>query len=76
MGDEMRSVHSFVRQRTFLVSLALALGLLAVNRYGWNHCSSTRLWRLDAETLRVAMDYGRPAKRWGAGRCDDLTMRK
>ncbi len=59
MGDEVRSVHSLSGGESFLVSLALALGLASL--------SSQRLkveslfidegfGSLDADTLRVAMD--------------------
>ena len=59
MCDEVRTVHSLSGGESFLVSLALALGLSSL--------SSNRMWveslfidegfgSLDAETLRVAMD--------------------
>ena len=59
MCDEVRTVHSLSGGESFLVSLALALGLSSL--------SSTRMrverlfidegfGSLDAETLRVAMD--------------------
>src|SRR5450830_334237 len=59
MGDDMRSVHSLSGGETFLVSLALALGLASLSS---NRVRVESLFidegfgSLDAETLRVAMD--------------------
>jgi exonuclease SbcC len=59
MGDEMRSVHSLSGGESFLVSLALALGLASLSS---NRVRVESLFidegfgSLDAETLRVAMD--------------------
>lgn len=58
MGDEMRSVHSLSGGESFLVSLALALGLASLSS---NRVRVESLFidegfgSLDAETLRVAM---------------------
>lgn len=59
MGDEHRSVHSLSGGESFLVSLALALGLasLASNRVRVESLFIDEgFGSLDAETLRVAMD--------------------
>jgi exonuclease SbcC len=59
MGGEMRSVHSLSGGESFLVSLALALGLASLSS---NRVRVESLFidegfgSLDAETLRVAMD--------------------
>lgn len=59
MGDEHRSVHSLSGGESFLVSLALALGLASLSS---NRVRVESLFidegfgSLDAETLRVAMD--------------------
>lgn len=59
MGDELRSVHSLSGGESFLVSLALALGLASLSS---NRVRVESLFidegfgSLDAETLRVAMD--------------------
>jgi exonuclease SbcC len=59
MGDEARSVHSLSGGESFLVSLALALGLASLSS---NRVRVESLFidegfgSLDAETLRVAMD--------------------
>jgi exonuclease SbcC len=59
MGDEMRSVHSLSGGESFLVSLALALGLASLSS---NRVRVESLFidegfgSLDADTLRVAMD--------------------
>lgn len=59
MGDEMRSVHSLSGGESFLVSLALALGLASLSS---NRVQVESLFidegfgSLDADTLRVAMD--------------------
>jgi len=59
MGDEMRSVHSLSGGESFLVSLALALGLASLSS---NRVKVESLFidegfgSLDADTLRVAMD--------------------
>lgn len=59
MGDEIRSVHSLSGGESFLVSLALALGLASLSS---NRVKVESLFidegfgSLDAETLRVAMD--------------------
>lgn len=59
MGDELRSVHSLSGGESFLVSLALALGLASLSS---NRVKVESLFidegfgSLDAETLRVAMD--------------------
>ncbi|AVR97590.1 AAA family ATPase [Pseudoduganella armeniaca] len=59
MGDDMRSVHSLSGGESFLVSLALALGLASLSS---NRVRVESLFidegfgSLDAETLRVAMD--------------------
>jgi len=59
MGGEMRSVHSLSGGESFLVSLALALGLASLSS---NRVKVESLFidegfgSLDAETLRVAMD--------------------
>jgi exonuclease SbcC len=59
MGEEMRSVHSLSGGESFLVSLALALGLASLSS---NRVRVESLFidegfgSLDAETLRVAMD--------------------
>ena len=59
MGSEMRSVHSLSGGESFLVSLALALGLASLSS---NRVRVESLFidegfgSLDAETLRVAMD--------------------
>ncbi|MBM5570733.1 MULTISPECIES: AAA family ATPase [Deefgea] len=59
MGDEARSVHSLSGGESFLVSLALALGLASLSS---NRVSVESLFidegfgSLDADTLRVAMD--------------------
>lgn len=59
MGDEIRSVHSLSGGESFLVSLALALGLASLSS---NRVRVESLFidegfgSLDAETLRVAMD--------------------
>ncbi|MEC4746988.1 AAA family ATPase [Methylomicrobium sp. Wu6] len=59
MGDEIRSVHSLSGGESFLLSLALALGLASLSS---NRVCVESLFidegfgSLDAETLRVAMD--------------------
>jgi len=59
MGDERRSVHSLSGGESFLVSLAMALGLASLSS---NRVRVESLFidegfgSLDAETLRVAMD--------------------
>jgi exonuclease SbcC len=59
MGDENRSVHSLSGGESFLVSLALALGLASLSS---NRVKVESLFidegfgSLDADTLRVAMD--------------------
>ncbi|QGZ38692.1 exonuclease SbcC [Pseudoduganella flava] len=59
MGDDLRSVHSLSGGESFLVSLALALGLASLSS---NRVKVESLFidegfgSLDAETLRVAMD--------------------
>lgn len=59
MGDELRSVHSLSGGESFLVSLALALGLASLSS---NRVKVESLFidegfgSLDADTLRVAMD--------------------
>ncbi|MBJ7309016.1 AAA family ATPase [Rugamonas sp. CCM 8940] len=59
MGGEMRSVHSLSGGESFLVSLALALGLASLSS---NRVRVESLFidegfgSLDAETLRIAMD--------------------
>jgi exonuclease SbcC len=59
MGGEMRSVHSLSGGESFLVSLALALGLASLSS---NRVRVESLFidegfgSLDADTLRVAMD--------------------
>ena len=59
MGDERRSVHSLSGGESFLVSLALALGLASLSS---NRVQVESLFidegfgSLDADTLRVAMD--------------------
>jgi exonuclease SbcC len=59
MGDEIRSVHSLSGGESFLVSLALALGLASLSS---NRVRVESLFidegfgSLDADTLRVAMD--------------------
>ncbi|SMF95558.1 exonuclease SbcC [Methylomagnum ishizawai] len=59
MGDEVRSVHSLSGGESFLVSLALALGLAALSS---NKVRVESLFidegfgSLDSDTLRVAMD--------------------
>ncbi len=59
MGDEMRSVHSLSGGETFLVSLALALGLASLSS---NRIKVESLFidegfgSLDADTLHIAMN--------------------
>jgi len=59
MGDELRSVHSLSGGESFLVSLALALGLASLSS---NRVRVESLFidegfgSLDPETLSVAMD--------------------
>jgi exonuclease SbcC len=59
MGDEIRSVHSLSGGESFLLSLALALGLASLS---WNRIRVESLFidegfgSLEADTLRVAMD--------------------
>ena len=59
MGDELRSVHSLSGGESFLVSLAMALGLASLSS---NRVRVESLFidegfgSLDADTLRVAMD--------------------
>ncbi len=59
MGDEQRSVHSLSGGESFLVSLALALGLASLSS---NRVKVESLFidagfgSLDADTLRIAMD--------------------
>ncbi|MGV8891713.1 MAG: AAA family ATPase [Burkholderiaceae bacterium] len=59
MGDELRSVHSLSGGESFLVSLALALGLASLSS---NRVRVESLFidegfgSLDADTLRIAMD--------------------
>ncbi len=59
MCDEVRSVHSLSGGESFLVSLALALGLSSLSSGGMKVESlfiDEGFGSLDAETLRVAMD--------------------
>ncbi|QLF92377.1 AAA family ATPase [Pseudomonas sp. ABC1] len=59
MGDELRSVHSLSGGETFLVSLALALGLasMASNRLRIESLFIDEgFGSLDAESLQIAMD--------------------
>ncbi len=59
MGDEVRSVHSLSGGESFLVSLALALGLASLSSQRVRVESlfiDEGFGSLDAETLRVAMD--------------------
>jgi len=59
MGDEVRSVHSLSGGESFLVSLALALGLasLSSNRVRVeSQFIDEGFGSLDADTLRVAME--------------------
>ncbi|NCC39821.1 MAG: exonuclease SbcC [Gammaproteobacteria bacterium] len=59
MGDEIRSVHSLSGGESFLVSLALALGLASLSSHRVPVESlfiDEGFGSLDAETLRVAMD--------------------
>ncbi|MBK4735656.1 AAA family ATPase [Noviherbaspirillum pedocola] len=59
MGAEMRSVHSLSGGESFLVSLALALGLASLSSNGVRVESlfiDEGFGSLDADTLRVAMD--------------------
>lgn len=59
MGDEVRSVHSLSGGESFLVSLALALGLASLSSQRVKVESlfiDEGFGSLDAETLRVAMD--------------------
>ena len=69
MCDEIRTVHSLSGGESFLVSLALALGLSSLSS---NRMKVESLFidegfgSLDAETLRVAMDALRACVRKGA----------
>lgn len=59
MGDESRSVHSLSGGESFLVSLALALGLASLSSHRVRVESlfiDEGFGSLDADTLRVAMD--------------------
>ena len=59
MGDEYRSVHSLSGGESFLVSLALALGLASLSSHRVRVESlfiDEGFGSLDADTLRVAMD--------------------
>jgi exonuclease SbcC len=59
MGDEVRSVHSLSGGESFLVSLALALGLASLSSQRVRVESlfiDEGFGSLDADTLRVAMD--------------------
>jgi exonuclease SbcC len=59
MGEEVRSVHSLSGGESFLVSLALALGLASLSSNGVRVESlfiDEGFGSLDADTLRVAMD--------------------
>jgi exonuclease SbcC len=59
MGDEVRSVHSLSGGESFLVSLALALGLASLSSQRVQVESlfiDEGFGSLDADTLRVAMD--------------------
>lgn len=59
MGDEMRSVHSLSGGESFLVSLALALGLASLSSHNVKVESlfiDEGFGSLDSETLAVAMD--------------------
>ena len=59
MGDEIRSVHSLSGGESFLVSLALALGLASLSSQRVKVESlfiDEGFGSLDADTLRVAMD--------------------
>ena len=59
MGDEVRSVHSLSGGESFLVSLALALGLASLSSHRVRVESlfiDEGFGSLDAEALRVAMD--------------------
>ncbi len=59
MGDEIRSVHSLSGGESFLVSLALALGLASLSSNRMNIESlfiDEGFGSLDPETLRIAMD--------------------
>ncbi|MBY4946227.1 AAA family ATPase [Cupriavidus respiraculi] len=59
MADEMRSVHSLSGGESFLVSLALALGLASLSSHRVRVESlfiDEGFGSLDADTLRVAMD--------------------
>lgn len=59
MGDELRSVHSLSGGESFLVSLALALGLASLSSHRVRVESlfiDEGFGSLDAEALRVAMD--------------------
>ncbi len=59
MGDELRSVHSLSGGESFLVSLALALGLASLSSHRVRVESlfiDEGFGSLDADSLRVAMD--------------------
>ena len=59
MGDELRSVHSLSGGESFLVSLALALGLASLSSHRVRVESlfiDEGFGSLDADALRVAMD--------------------
>ncbi len=59
MGDEKRSVHSLSGGESFLVSLALALGLASLSSHNVKVESlfiDEGFGSLDAETLNMAMD--------------------
>lgn len=59
LGDEVRSVHSLSGGESFLVSLALALGLASLSSNRMNIESlfiDEGFGALDTETLRIAMD--------------------
>ena len=56
MCDEIRTVHSLSGGESFLVSLALALGLSSLSSKVESLFIDEGFGSLDAETLRVAMD--------------------
>ena len=59
MGDELRSVHSLSGGESFLVSLAMALGLASLSSHRVRVASlfiDEGFGSLDADALRVAMD--------------------
>ena len=69
MGDELRSVHSLSGGESFLVSLALALGLASLSS---NRVRVESLFidegfgSLDAETLRWRWTRWTACRRWAA----------